>query len=209
MAKVSGKALVRQHGIEAKHALYRATGDWYHVLNAFPGALLDANGYLLFATQAEYDAFVDKGREQGVSQNLATNTLVVRDGIAGCPGYIRFGASLLFLDEEAEVGLLTEGARLRVTVNRYERDRAARAQCIRKWGLDCCVCGFSFEDVYGDLGNGFIHVHHLETVSSRGGEYTINPEDDLRPVCANCHAMLHRKDPPLTVEELRLRLQKV
>jgi len=33
-------------------------------------------------------------------------------------------------------------------------------------------------------------------------EYEVDPINDLRPVCPNCHAMLHRKKPPLTIEEL-------
>lgn len=208
MAKVSGKALVKQHGIDADHALYRATGDWYHVLKAFPGTLLDANGFLRFASQVEYDAFVSQGRERGVSQNLETNTLIVREGISKHTGYVRYLEVLLFLDEESEDGTVTEGARLRVMVNRYERSRTARDRCIRRWGLNCAVCDFNFQEHYGSLGEGFIHVHHLHAISSLKTEYQLNPEEDLRPVCANCHAMLHRRDPQLSIEELRLHLQK-
>lgn len=208
MAKVSGKALVKQHGIAADHALYRATGDWYHVLKAFPGTLLDANGFLRFESQVEYDAFVSQGREQGVSQNLETNTLIVRGGISRQAEYVRFAEALLFLDEESDDRTVTEGARLRVMVNRYERDRSARADCIRKWGLDCSVCGFNFERRYGPLGTGFVHVHHLVPISTVKAEYQLSAENDLRPVCANCHAMLHRRDPPFSIEEMRLHLHK-
>ncbi|MEO6923014.1 MAG: HNH endonuclease, partial [Bryocella sp.] len=62
---------------------------------------------------------------------------------------------------------------------------------------------FSFAAVYGDLGSDFIHVHHVVPVSTRGGEYEVDPIADLIPVCPNCHAMLHRSEPPLSVLELR------
>ncbi|MBU3680073.1 MAG: hypothetical protein FGM32_10790 [Candidatus Kapabacteria bacterium] len=61
----------------------------------------------------------------------------------------------------------------------------------------------NFEDVYGPIGRGFIHVHHRRPISAAGGSYSINPSTDLVPVCPNCHSMMHRRTPPYTVEELR------
>ncbi|MBR3141650.1 MAG: HNH endonuclease [Clostridiales bacterium] len=69
--------------------------------------------------------------------------------------------------------------------------------------VKCDLCGFNFEKKYGLLGRGFIHVHHIEMVAEYGGERFINPITDMIPVCPNCHAMLHRKRPPLTPEELK------
>jgi hypothetical protein len=60
-----------------------------------------------------------------------------------------------------------------------------RARCIRRWGAACCVCGFDFALKYGSIGEGYIHVHHLRPLSEIGEEYLLNPEEDLRPVCAN------------------------
>jgi len=208
MAKISAKALVRQHGIAVDHALYRETGDWFHILQAFPGALIDAGGFLRFASRAEYDDFIAKGREDGVVQNVDTNTLVVRRGIAHHDGYVRFDDFFLSAGEGVGDTLVTEGARRRITVNVYERDASARRRCIQRWGVHCNVCGFNFAARYGEVGEGFIHVHHLVKVSAVGSEYQLNPEVDLRPVCANCHSMLHRRDPPLTIEELRVRLHE-
>ncbi len=98
---------------------------------------------------------------------------------------------------------LMEGALHRVVSSQYERNPAARLACIKHYGASCFVCGFSFELVYGQIGRGFIHVHHLVPVASIGKEYQINPIEDLRPVCPNCHAMLHRNEPPLTLNELQ------
>ncbi len=97
----------------------------------------------------------------------------------------------------------SEGKKLKATVNRYERNPINRKLCLEKNGYSCCVCGMNFEDIYGPLGHKFIHVHHIVPVSQMGEGYVINPETDLVPVCPNCHAMLHRKDPPYTPEELK------
>lgn len=96
-----------------------------------------------------------------------------------------------------------EGAKKTVVVNKYERDPAARNRCIAKWGVKCSVCGFNFEERYGALGKGFIHVHHLIPLSEIGEEYKLNPEKDLRPVCPNCHAMIHRSNPPIPIEKMK------
>ena len=97
----------------------------------------------------------------------------------------------------------SEGASRLVTVNYYERNPAARRTCIEYHGVSCAVCGFSFAQVYGRLGEGFIQVHHLNPVSDQDGEYTLDPVRDMRPVCPNCHAMIHKRRPPYSIEELR------
>lgn len=98
---------------------------------------------------------------------------------------------------------LLEGAKKQITVNAYERSADARRKCLDKWGYNCSVCSFRFEAAYGPLGKGYMHVHHLRPLSSIGAEYFIDPIADLRPVCPNCHAMLHRKSPPISIEELQ------
>lgn len=96
-----------------------------------------------------------------------------------------------------------EGATKQITVNARERDPRAREACIKIYGPHCRVCNFSFEEFYGSIGRDFIHVHHLKPVSETIEEYGIDPERDLCPVCPNCHAMLHKRNPPYTVEELK------
>jgi hypothetical protein len=98
---------------------------------------------------------------------------------------------------------LFEGAKRTITINAYERNPKARQLCIEYWKPFCVVCEFNFEDRYGELGKGFIHVHHLIPVSQIGDSYEIDPIKDLRPVCPNCHAMLHRQERTLTIEELK------
>ena len=101
---------------------------------------------------------------------------------------------------------LFEGARRTISVNSYERNSKARRLCIQKYGTACSVCEFDFKQTYGEIGQGFIHIHHLTRVSDIGNEYEVNPLEDLRPVCPNCHAMIHKTEPPLTIEELKSKL---
>lgn len=83
------------------------------------------------------------------------------------------------------------------------RNGRARQMCINHYGVRCFACGFDFEQTYGELGAGFIEVHHLELLSGRNpGEYEIDPMRDLRPVCSNCHRMLHR-DGLMDIQELK------
>ncbi len=98
---------------------------------------------------------------------------------------------------------LPEGDRVSVLVNRYERNYANRMACLELLGYRCLACGFDFVERYGTIGEGFIHVHHVVPVSQLGPGYIINPATDLVPLCPNCHAMVHRSSPPLTVEDLK------
>ena len=55
---------------------------------------------------------------------------------------------------------------------------------------------------YGELGRDYIHVHHLKPLADIKDEYELDAVKDLRPVCPNCHSMLHRRTPALSIEEL-------
>ncbi len=107
------------------------------------------------------------------------------------------------LVEDNPVTSMPEGALTKIVVNRYERSLINRQNCLLLKGYICNVCEFNFERNYGDLGAKFIHVHHIVPVSKLGANYEINPETDLVPLCPNCHAMIHKKNPPFSVEELK------
>jgi 5-methylcytosine-specific restriction enzyme A len=112
-------------------------------------------------------------------------------------------------DEVSSKVSYVEGAARTITVNAFERNTAARRECLAHHGDRCQVCDLSFEERYGDIGRGFIHVHHVVPIAALSGEYTVDPIHDLIPVCPNCHAILHRYDPPMTVEQLRKVFQPV
>ena len=95
-----------------------------------------------------------------------------------------------------------EGAPIQYLATRYERSKLNREACIRFHGTDCAGCDFSFGAFYGEEAEGFIEVHHIESLAA-GGEVRINPATDLIPLCSNCHSFVHRFAPPLPIAELR------
>ena len=103
----------------------------------------------------------------------------------------------------ATIALFPEAQRSSVIVNRYERDPRARRACIEHYGCTCAACGFTFEEQYGVIGSGVIEVHHLEPLSARPAEILSDPIADMRPLCANCHTIVHKRHPPLTIDELK------
>jgi predicted HNH restriction endonuclease len=107
---------------------------------------------------------------------------------------------------DEEIDKMPEGAKKQITVNAYERNPKARELCIQKYGFKCSVCGFNFEEIYGEIGKGYIHVHHLKPLREINKEYNVDPINDLRPVCPNCHSMLHKAN--YSIERLRDRLRK-
>ena len=112
-----------------------------------------------------------------------------------------FTTEIIYPDE-VETNLL-EGAKKEVVVNSYERNPIARKKCLEHFGYNCSVCNINFEKVYGIIGKNFIHVHHLKQISNIQKEYEVNPIKDLVPVCPNCHAMLHKRNPPYSIKELK------
>lgn len=96
-----------------------------------------------------------------------------------------------------------EGAISSINVNAYERNSQARDECLKHYKYKCMICDFDFEKKYGDIGREYIHVHHVIPISKIKKEYLINPITDLIPICANCHAMIHRKKEALTIDELK------
>lgn len=96
-----------------------------------------------------------------------------------------------------------EGAKKTIIVNAYERNIKAREKCIKHHGYKCYICGFEFKDKYGETGEKFIIVHHIKPLNEIDKKYEVDPINDLIPVCANCHAMIHRKNPAFTIEEVK------
>lgn len=118
----------------------------------------------------------------------------------------------LLADElpKQELHQLKEGAKKQILVNSYERNYKARQICIDHYGCHCSVCGFNFAEFYGYEFEGKIHVHHLKALSEINEEYEVDPINDLRPVCPNCHLALHSKvgDKPYSIEELKEKINR-
>lgn len=97
-----------------------------------------------------------------------------------------------------------EGSTTAYYGKRYERDAKLRQQAIAIHGLACLACGFDFGKTYGEYARGYIHVHHTQPISEFDGPRVVNPQTDLVTLCANCHAVVHRKhDRTLSLAELK------
>lgn len=93
--KVNGKRLNDEWNVGAKHALYREDGTWYHQLSDFPGALFDANGYIVFDSEADYRncEYLQIGKQVSVP-----------DGISSIPGYVYARKDQLDDENDVEYG---------------------------------------------------------------------------------------------------------
>ena len=94
--------------------------------------------------------------------------------------------------------LLEEGEIKEMHIAKCERNPKLRKACIEYYmaqnegRIACVACGMAFGDVYGEIGEGYIEVHHLNPISQIEGVHAVDPKMDLVPLCANCHAMIHR-----------------
>ncbi|MCM1141616.1 MAG: HNH endonuclease [Muribaculum sp.] len=99
-----------------------------------------------------------------------------------------------------------EGAVVQQTVDRRERNKEARDAAIYRDKGICQVCGFDFKNRYREIGAGYIEVHHTKPISDYDDEHDVKVED-LVCLCANCHAMAHRRRPePFSIDELKAML---
>lgn len=96
-----------------------------------------------------------------------------------------------------------EGKKYKLEQTKYERNPINRKLCLMTNGYKCKICGFDFEKVYGHIGKEYIEVHHKKPVSTIGEGYIVDPINDLVPICSNCHSMVHRKNPPYTIDEIK------
>ena len=86
--------------------------------------------------------------------------------------------------------------------------KAKKAATLKATGKLCCeVCGFDFQETYGDIGEGFCEVHHLLPLSKSDGQ-TRTELKDLAVVCSNCHRVIHRTDPMLSISKLAKQLNR-
>lgn len=114
----------------------------------------------------------------------------------------------LFYGEEETVleGMPVE-KRLLIKQRSQKLRETARAYYAGKMGgLRCTVCGFCFADHYPELGDGYIELHHEKPLYQYEEEdfeqFLPKAIENLKPLCANCHRMIHRRKEPLTVAEL-------
>ena len=112
-------------------------------------------------------------------------------------------------DRAQHASFYKDGNKTEFFGSRYERKLKNRFKAIEIHGTTCFVCGFNFEEAYGEHGKDFIEVHHVKPLSTLEEATEIDPETDLVPVCSNCHRMLHRdRENVLKVEELKRMIRR-
>lgn len=117
----------------------------------------------------------------------------------------------VFVYDENEIiseGELQVRKAIRKTRSKKLRDAAIDRYSLSNGHIKCSVCGFDFVDFYGEIGKGYIDIHHEEPIfqlPAEGSEVFLQKAvEKVKPVCPNCHRMLHqRKNNPLTIEELK------
>lgn len=116
---------------------------------------------------------------------------------------------ILIYDEDDTI---TEGKVSTKTAIVKERSQKLRRAAIEHYTVDgkivCSVCGFDFKKIYGELGDGYIQMHHENPVyqySDDGFEtYISEAVKNMKPLCANCHCMVHRnKGRLISITELK------
>ena len=155
-----------------------------------------------------------------LSMNIGQLELGVDEGESDahivCRWTGRFAAAVISILPMEETGEIVEsdvigypeGALKTVRTNRYERDRRNRSAALAIHGTACKGCGLEMGARYGPVATGLVDIHHVTPVSQLGAGYVIDPVRDLVPLCPNCHAVAHRRDPVLTASEIELLLKQ-
>lgn len=85
---------------------------------------------------------------------------------------------------------------------KMEEDPKIRLQVLKNHGLNCDICGFNYENTYGELGKGLIQIHCMQ--HGDGTKGNCEKEEDFIPICENCHILVHKLEGTgITLRELR------
>ena len=189
----------------------RSVAEWYHSVLCKKNGHLSyyVNGHELVLDSIDDEMFKTKWHLFNLifdDSSICTNiNLDIQYNVIYPIIELFWGLVLAFTSEciDEQVECFNEGTLKNVSSVRYERSSVNRKACIAIHGTKCKICGFDFEEIYGDIGKDFIEVHHIEPVSSFEKPRCVNPKKDLIPVCSNCHSVLHRRIPPYHPTEIK------
>ncbi len=203
--ELRGKDLNQLWEVGAKHALYSKDGKWYHLLRTFPGALFDANGYVVFKTEEDYL----KCEYLKIAKHIH-----VPKGISAIPGYVRISEKKhlqnisrqiremaeqenqytvrerevsykLILPPEPKSADLAKPQRLQIQTNRVIRDTKVSRWIKYIHEYRCQLCNNTI-----NLGNGefYAEAHHIKPLGAP--HYGPDIVENVICVCPNCHVLL-------------------
>ena len=194
--------LMREWGVHIEQAKYSHDGHWYSLLTKFPAALVDQTGYLIFETEREF--------RESPHLALGKQISVKKPGISGVPGYIRMLVPREPFTDDVDIHeeLGTEGAlRLRLHLERERRQSVVLRKKKSLSSLSCEICAFSFSAAYGDAAAEYCEVHHLVPLGNSTDQRKTLLKD-LAVLCANCHWVVHLRNPPFTILEVKAMLRR-
>jgi len=131
----------------------------------------------------------------------------ITEGAADRLDAVISGGDETLIDPSEEYCALEGKAQLRHHVTKERSAALIKAFKSQLTDFSCAVCGFSFEQTYGALGAKYIEAHHALPVASLTAQTKMSVSD-LVAVCSNCHRMLHRADPPLSVKALQKNMER-
>lgn len=178
---MTGKVLIKILDLEAKQALYREDGKWYHNLTRFPGVLFDKEGYVIFSNKIEYCA----------NTNLQIKKdLHVINGISSLDNYIHFSLlDKLYIEENQYLKKTPERARrIRREIEVILRDQKLVDEIKRKYNNTCQICG---KQIRIGKNKYYSEVHHIHPLGKPHNGHDIL--ENMLCVCPNCHTLLDYK----------------
>lgn len=184
----TGRRINQLLRLGAEHSLYRETGDFYQVLNNFPGILIDNRGYIRFETRDELDNY------EGITITHIIH-IKTRNGIRDLPNYIPFTQQELNLLNEAPP--INQPGRRQTMIDRIVRnsDRVNSVKRIRN--NRCQICETRLE-----IGNNsfYSEVHHIQPL----GHPHNGPDiiQNMICVCPNCHKKLDYGFSPIEIDNI-------
>ena len=205
LRSLDGKYLNDLWNVSAKHALYREDGKWYHQLKDFPGALFDANGYIIFETKDDYL----KSPYLQIQEDLH-----VPNGISSIPGYVRVTESnqLQQLSRSIKKGggnkkayvvtKLPKGQqqpkRSLVQTERVIRDTQVGFWVKYAHEYCCQICGMTLQIASAQR---YAEAHHIQPL----GKDHKGPDvvENILCVCPNHHVLLDYGVIPIDKSKLR------
>lgn len=197
--------------------LYSIKSNSIYEANLEDGTILKNYKYLLRKIKVE-EVEVDWIRSRALAQNIyEINNKAPKEWIEDLKIYFNKSKQESLYEENQCINPLKNGEEFYMEYNEgtkilkqhYQRERNSKIIKLAKekfrnenGRLYCEICGFDFEEVYGQLGSDFIEGHHRIPVSEMGENKNTKLQDIIM-VCSNCHRMLHRKSTCLDIIELK------
>lgn len=192
--------LKKQYKSDAKTALSSRAMNFRAMLGTKPGFIQNidlapsapSNDTAFYEAGNIYAKFYPKDRLPNEEQ-LVSDLHAIMDLYEQIKNSSEGGSIGLELEGDEPPGLHFEDAtRFRIH-KKIERNAALTKDVKKLQGYNCQICGMSFEEIYGEIGRGFIEAHHLRSLASiKGEKVAYDPLKDFAVLCANCHRMVHR-----------------